>query len=556
MLLGPALRELGHEVVNFWPQTPTFDLRAALAESAFTPELIFQQENLGARVILEGLHHFSCPKIFWSLDTHLNLFWQAYYCRLFDGVLTPHLTLVQKNPPGSFSPVEKTDAERPERPRPTLGRMAMFGADRPWKPFAQRPHVLSFVGRLTEQRPVRKWLAQFLERHYHATLARDLSFAAMLDLYGDTRLAPNESLLREVNFRLLEAASCGCLVLSQEVGPDQDALFERGKEIETYAHVLELKALIDRHLARPEQAERMARAAWERVQREHLPRHRGQSLLEFAATLGAGVADQQSRRAAWALCLLHLHRGGMSAFAPQALAQALELLPPDPEVLAGRILLAVEHGHKDAALAFLYQTLAEGAQADQLEVNLAGSMAAIFLDDWSLAKQFWCRHTAVNAAGRAILKSPAQLCLLWARELSAAGRVGSCGFAYDATRHLPRAAVECLYLAQRLDPADIEITRRLAALTSTLPGGDYPRLGHLSNLALHGPQDWRTGVQLGMANLRVFRLRVGLEELLQARDSARGQGREDAYFSTLAVLDPGGEVRAALDAWRAGQPGA
>lgn len=546
MRVGAALKDLGHEVLSLWPGEPLFDLEAALAERSFTPELIIQEENLGQRTILQGLHRFACPKVFWSLDTHLNLFWQAHYFRLFDGVLAPHVSILQREL---------------RAPHPPFGRLAMFGAQRPWTPFARRRTPVAFVGRITEHRPLRRWLAEFLVERHGARVAQELTFAQMLDLYGDACLAPNEALLGEVNFRLLEAASCGCLVLSQDVGPDQDALFAGGREIETYGHVLELDSLLEHYAARPDAAERLGRAAWERVQREHLVQHRCQDILAFAARLTPAAAQGQELEAAHWLALANLQRAGMFTLAWEELAQALGRLSPTPQVLAALITLLVENGQRDAALGLLHRLVAEGPQpgqpgqsnqSDQLDLNLAGSLAAILLDNWDLAKLFWCRHTAARAASRALPASPAGLCLLWARELVAAGRPGSSGFAYDPAAHLPRAAVECLYLAQRLDPGDLETTRRLDALASTLRGQDFIRLGHLSHLALHAPRDWRTGLQLGLANLRAFRLRVGLEEVAQARDKAVAQGKGESYFRMLAALDPKGFVSAALGGRGAG----
>lgn len=543
MRVGAALKDMGHEVLSFWPKESLFDLHAALAEQSFTPELIIQEENLGQRVVLQGLRHFSCPKVFWSLDTHLNLFWQAHYFRLFDGVLTPHVSILQKD-------------LRP--PHPPFARLAMFGVERPWTPFSQRHSDVAFVGRITEHRPLRRWLAEFLAENFGARVAQDISFAEMLDLYCGSRLAPNESMLSEVNFRLLEAASCGCLVLSQDVGPDQDVLFAGGREIETYGHVLELKALLEHYAARPDLAERLGRAAWERVQREHLVRHRCQSILDFAARLAPAGTPAQDLDAAHWLTMAHLQRAGMVAVSTDELAQALGRLSPTPEAVSALLTLLVENGQKGAALALLHRLVSGGAQPgqpdqpgqpgqlDQLDVNLAGSLAGVFLDDWNLARRFWHRHADAKATGRVAPGSPAQLCLLWARELAGVGRLGSAGFAYDPNAHLPKAAVECLYLAQRLDPQDLEATRRLAALTSTLRGHDFIQLGHLSHLALHAPEDWRTGLQLGMANLKAFRLRVGMEEILQARDKAVDQGREESFSRMLSALDPKGFACAAL----------
>ena len=92
----------------------------------------------------------------------------------------------------------------------------------------------------------------------------------MLKLYDNTRILPNESLCAEVNFRLVEDASCGCCLLTPDIGEDQDALLEPGKKCLIYANGLELLEQIDLPAARPEQAEAIGYAAWRRIQAEHL----------------------------------------------------------------------------------------------------------------------------------------------------------------------------------------------------------------------------------------------------------------------------------------------
>lgn len=561
---------MGHEVVDLWPDVPLFDLAAELDRRAFSPELILQEERLGRRTTLLGLSRFSCPKLYWSLDTHLNLFWQRFYLRLFDGVLTPHLSLLER---------------RGDMP-PAVGRMAMFAQDRPFVPFARRRVAVGLVARLSPQRPVRLWLAELLARRFGASVARDLPFADMLDRYADTRLAPNESLLGEVNFRLMEAAGCGCLVLSPDVGPDQDALFEPGREIATYTHALELAELLDHYLARPDEAERMGRAAWERVRAEHLPPRRAEQAFAFAAGLGCGAARGAAAETALLLALGEMWRGGMTDADPRALAAALDRLPPSPETAAERLILLTEAGLADAsaagreaALSLARELLAAGCFAGDLDVDLAGSMAGVLLDDFALARAFWLRRVMAGQADRPGQvggdgrpgdprpsrpsrlshpsrpspspsppppRDPARLCRWWAGELATAGRVGSDGFPYDPVARLPRAAMECLHLALRLDPEDSEAARRLEALAATLPGRDYLRLSLLSTLALRAPDDWRTGLKLGLAGLRCCRLEPALADIARASTQAAARGKAAAFSRALEARDPGGLIAAAL----------
>ena len=66
-------------------------------EPVFYPDLIVQREQLGARIFLLDLEKINCLKIFWAIDSHLNLHWQTYYARLFDVLLTPHTSLFKKD---------------------------------------------------------------------------------------------------------------------------------------------------------------------------------------------------------------------------------------------------------------------------------------------------------------------------------------------------------------------------------------------------------------------------------------------------------------------------
>ncbi len=277
--LSRAFDSLGHRVLEFTPRGPFFNLLKAIEETGFEPDLVFQQEHLASRVFLQGLDQIHCPKIFWAVDAHLNLFWHRHYARLFDGLLTPHLSLVE---PFSES-------------LPPLGRLSWYGRKLDWIPFSKRKRHISFVGRITSARPRRHSAAAFLLERYDASIRTDLPINGLLELYTETRLAPNESIAMEVNFRLLEAASCGCLVIGPDIGPDQDVLFTPGKEIETYGHVLELQAKLDYYSDNPDKAEPLARAAWTRVHAEHQPEHRAQAVLHFAQGLTASAATGPNR---------------------------------------------------------------------------------------------------------------------------------------------------------------------------------------------------------------------------------------------------------------------
>lgn len=525
-VLARALEDLGHEVTVFWPtQTAVFDLAAALEERRFTPDLILQEEFLGARVLLTGLEHFSCPKVFWSLDTHLNSHWHRWYACCFDGVVTPHVHLWSQFP----------------WPRPPLGRLAFPGVDRPWTPHASRHNDVSFVGRITPERPRRAWLAEFLTARCRARIEQDLTFQAMLDLYADTRLAPNEAIQAEMNFRVTEAASCGCLVLSQNIGPDQDALFEPGKEVAIYEHVLELQVLLDQFRRFPRPAETIARAGWRRVQASHLPRHRAAELLRFVETLPAASAPVMHRDLAWRLARWELVRGKRQPGSLHQEAAALTAHAEHPEALAA--LLETQHllQRPQEALQLAVEIIRHPVLSRHVPLAAACSVLGLYQNQFEFARQCLLLQGEPRRP-----ETPLALLQAWAAHLSRIGLTALPGRLFQPHLHLPASAADCLFLAMELSPHDVETSRRLESLLAACGGWEHIRLGLLSDISLRKRDDWRTGLALALANLRAFRFSQGLEEAALALHSARSQGKEGQFARRLEALDPSGSIAKTL----------
>lgn len=264
--LDEALRRCGHEVFSVSLQGGLHALRAVQGLEAFSPDVIVQQEHLGYAVLLSDLPLFSCCKAFWSVDTHINLYWHRYYGRLFDVFLTPHKAFCAEAPP--------------HWQHPNTCRLPAAGFVYPWKAHAERTHPLSFVGRMTARRPSRKAFVDFLQQRYGLQAQEDIPYAQMLQLYADTRILPNETIAFETNFRLLEGASCGSCVLSPAIGEDQNLLLEPGREVLVYADALECADLADFCLRKPQFAENIGKMARQRILAEHLPQHRAAHLLQ------------------------------------------------------------------------------------------------------------------------------------------------------------------------------------------------------------------------------------------------------------------------------------
>lgn len=319
--LEHVLRCQGHELMVLRLGPGVFHLPGILRHAEFAPDLVFQQECLGPRAFFGGLDTLDCPTAFWAVDSHLNMFWQQWYALLFDAVLTPHVSLFRALPAGR-RPCE-------------LRRFAWPGQRRQWVPHKQRGHALSLCARLDAHRPVRGWLAELLGPA-GLYLTSGLGMAEMMRLYDGSRMVANECIANEVNFRLLEGASSGCMVLSPDVGEDQDALLLPDKEFLVYRDGLELLERIAWAKKHPEAAEAVGRAAMLRVQAEHLPEHRAAALPRLAKGLSQNrLTGRAAALAFWIVLALQIRNQRMDLAPHDHARQGLRLaysLPPWPEL--------------------------------------------------------------------------------------------------------------------------------------------------------------------------------------------------------------------------------
>lgn len=530
--LHNEMRELGHEVLDVHPEPGVHDLSPLLAEHDFKPEVIIQQETLGPRVLLRGLEAFPGIKVYWSVDTHLNVFWQIEYVRLFDLVCS----------------TQKHWAEHLQKQTgvPAVW-LPWFGRCLPWRGWARRTRDICFVGRVTQHRPTRRRFIAFLHRRFNLELIQDIPFQEMLETYHQTRLAPNESIFGEVNFRLFEAASCGALVLNPWPIPGLEDLFDLEQEIGTYRHALELANRIDRFRADPRLAERTAKAAWARIQAEHLPLHRARTLVEAIAALTRSGRSPSSNTPDLPLTLYRLWLAQRSPVSTQELERLLLALPESPRKRCALLGLWTGLGKLD----LVHHDVMALHQSDSLHndplLDRTASLAALHLDQPTLAKAFWLRHQVSSGRSSRPPKSPKDMYLDWAREFQRQDCLARPGLPFDHLRHLPDSALECLILAHRLDSSDMAVCRYMDALLDNQPGFESLRLSLLSHLTLHQPGNWLAGLKLGLVNLQGFRLKEGLEELLLAASRAEERGELRKFNNALTAVDSEGSIRAAMN---------
>ena len=532
--LAPAFAGLGIAATNLDPSAGVVSLAQLLAGLPEPPDCVIHQENLGKRVILTDVEAAPCPVLFWARDPHLNFFWQRHYARLFDATAStqPHLT----------DPLAAAGA-----PRTTW--ITWHGSVRPFLPFADRRHDLAFVGRITPRRRRRIWFAEHLAVAGLA-LFQDAFGAALAAVYDDARACPNECIAGEVNQRLFEAASSGCLPVTERQPPGVETLFVPGREALYYDDVLELDEHIRFLAGDPEAAEAMGRAAHAAVADRHLPRHRAKALLALAqaavASSGRPATGPQAREAL-ALTLFTLWRAEHLPLGAPEIWERLSAAPPTPQVAAALLHTAVALGSRDLYVHLAGACLARPDLRANAHVAAVACLAGYRLGDHEAARRAYAAFVGATGKPRAArLDGPFEALVFFAAALEAAGRDAAPGTTFDPKKLVPDNAAECLTAAKLLRPEALEPDRRLAAILRRHPGSQAERVGLLSNLSLHRPSDWSLGLELALANLAAFRREPGLEEALVAAEAARAQGQTARFSRRLAAADPAGRLTAAL----------
>jgi hypothetical protein len=529
--LSPWLDDFPAEVLALNPEPGIYDLPAALAERGVTPDLILQDETLVPRTLLKGLESFDCPKIFWSLDPHLNHYWQAPYCALFDAV-----AVTQKD---WIEPLRRAGVARVEW-------ITWCAENAPWVPFAARPHLAAFVGRTTAFRPLRRFFVDYLTSRFPLRVETDIPHDHVQAVYTTARLAPNESIQGEITERLFTAAGAGCLVFEPRSDNALEELFEPGREVLTYADALELNAIMERFVERPAEAERLGRAAWERVAREHRPRHRVQALAHLALGSQASAPRGAAGERLFWLGAAHCLEANRLAVPLEQVIQGLEEYQEDPDCLTAILRLLVMGGQAREALAVAMRYAAAGFAPASASFMICACALALRLEEFSLAQRLYEAFATASGDPLRQVAGPAGLYAALAESLARREELQRPGFPFEQDVHLPATASEMYRMSLSLDPDNQSVLRKAEALLRDLPGSEVQRLGLLSELSLRKGEDYRLGLALGLADLKAFRVIQGLEEVRLARLQARARGKGQAFERLLAARDSRGHIRAVL----------
>jgi hypothetical protein len=169
--------------------------------------------------------------------------------------------------------------------------------------------------------------------------------------------------------------------------------------------------------------------------------------------------------------------------------------------------------------------------------NMSASLSALKLGLWEVAKHFWYSFN-ISCRPEAVLKPEDEVHLLklWGDASLRNGLRIRSGVAFNEVKDIPSCASDCYFAALHADPSDKEIYRKLDSIFNGVKGGEPSRLGFLSHLSLHYPDDWRISAEVAVTSLKVFRMQEGLREMENANDLAAKAG-QSRFFKRKIELE-------------------
>jgi len=265
--LAKGLLHLGCEVIKNSDPEPNLPL---LLKEIGEVDWILLTEPLGRRTFPIGLEKVKCKKAFYGIDIHLNYSWQKYFAKLFDVVFVTQNSYAKK--------LQREGARAYFMPW-AIDPEDIFDHNLP------RDYDLVFVGLIDPQRRYKRAkLLEYIEQFYTVkkfgtTLKSRLSHKDMSIIYSRAKIAINEAISHELNFRVFETLACGTLLLTEPLD-GLDLLFTDKKDLVVFQpkNVVEL---IHYYLTHDDLRKSIAKSGKEKVLKYHTIYKRAEEILNI-----------------------------------------------------------------------------------------------------------------------------------------------------------------------------------------------------------------------------------------------------------------------------------
>lgn len=302
---GAKVRHLGNGADCEIKADPNrVDLQAIISSLDQKPDLVLLTDDLGARVLPSGLERVSIPKVYYGVDSPINLYWQKWLSGMFDVVC-----------------LDQRDQAR--------GLAAELGREVSWLPVGVDPSLyigdeerpildFAFVGTVEENvRPKRSAILSLLQERYSVELAGGrggewVGPQEAASLYQHSRLVLNENLFPGLTTRMLEVMAAGGCLFSEDTDNGVRDLFSPGVHYIAFdeSNILDQA---DRYINNPAARSSIAKKGRELCRARHSIQTRTQSLLSLIQGLRQRAGRPDLNSLAWSYLLLGVRWPGPEA---------------------------------------------------------------------------------------------------------------------------------------------------------------------------------------------------------------------------------------------------
>lgn len=208
-----------------------------------------------------------CPRVFWAIDTHLDLAWYQEKAPDFDLVCVAQRDAVSELRNAGVKIVD------------WLPLACDPSVHRDWK--TSREDDLCFVGNVFPGD--RAEMLQRVRSRFPKLLVGQYFFDEMAQIYSRHKIGLNRSIRNDVNMRVFEVMACGALLMTNDLAAyGLSELFQDGVHCVTYADYEELIDKLQFYLKYDAVRERVARQGTQEVTARHTYLDRMQRLLSLA----------------------------------------------------------------------------------------------------------------------------------------------------------------------------------------------------------------------------------------------------------------------------------
>ena len=272
-----AFARLGHKVIAP-PHDDGFPLGEFYHQLVDRPDVLVYTDHLGRHAWPDGLEQLDIPKIYYAVDTPINIWWQKHFAGLFD------LCFVDQKP--YVEVLKKRGIEAQWLPV-GVNTKAYQGQE---NTLGDKIYDFGFVGVLDDKvRAKRSRLVKQLSGRYSLKAMGDhkegwVEPEDSASLYRQSRLILNENLFPGVTTRMFEAMASGNVLFTEKAGGDLGELFMPGEDF-AWFEPQELFEAAEYWLADEDRLRKVAKRALDKVLSAHDISHRAERVLQAAAGL-------------------------------------------------------------------------------------------------------------------------------------------------------------------------------------------------------------------------------------------------------------------------------